>query len=48
MHRPNAEESARAALWEQCERAGVTDLFVHSFYHGFTIYPSNAERTFEQ
>ncbi|MBN1475419.1 family 10 glycosylhydrolase [Candidatus Sumerlaeota bacterium] len=47
-HRPLTDDGARAAMWDRCERAGVTDLFVEVFHHGFTIYPSNAERTFEE
>jgi uncharacterized lipoprotein YddW (UPF0748 family) len=47
-HRPTLDAAARAALWETCERAGVTDLFVHTFYHGFTVYPSSEEITFAQ
>jgi uncharacterized lipoprotein YddW (UPF0748 family) len=47
-HRPLTDDDARVAMWDRCERAGVTDLFVETFHHGFTIYPSNAERTFEQ
>lgn len=47
-HRPSVDAERREALWAHCGEAGVTDLFVHTFYHGFTIYPSNAERTFEQ
>jgi uncharacterized lipoprotein YddW (UPF0748 family) len=47
-HRPTTDPDERAALWQECAEAGVTDLFVETFYHGFTIYPSNAERTFQE
>jgi uncharacterized lipoprotein YddW (UPF0748 family) len=47
-HTPTADSAEREALWTLCGRAGVTDLLVRTFHDGFTIYPSNPERTFAQ